>query len=80
MHTDRHAKLLIRPVPLMTDYATITGFEVMRALCKVRTGAFGIQTGILGEARILGRAFGVDPTALTEATSLLQDHLAAAEA
>ncbi len=64
----------------MTDYATITGFGVMRALREVQTKAFGIQTGILGEARVLGRAFGIDPSALTEATPLLQDHMATAEA
>ena len=77
-------KLLIRPVrgfkTLKTAYATIRGFEVMRALRKGQARAFAIQAGILGEARIVERAFGIGPCALTEAMSLLQDHLATAEA
>ena len=77
-------KLLIRPVrgfkTLKTAYATIRGFEVMRALRKGPARAFAIQAGILGEARIVERAFGIGPCALTEAMSLLQDHLAKAEA
>ena len=77
-------KLLIRPVrgfkTLKTAYATIRGFEVMRALRKGQARAFAIQAGILGEARIVERAFGIGPCALTEAMSLLQDRLATAEA
>ena len=77
-------KLLIRPVrgfkTLKTAYATIRGFEVMRALRKGQARAFAIQAGILGEARIVERAFGIGPCALTEAMSLLRDHLATAEA
>ena len=77
-------KLLIRPVrgfkTLKTAYATIKGFEVMRALRKGQAGIFALQDGIVGEARIVERAFGIGPCALTEVMALLQDHLANAEA
>ena len=76
-------KLLLRPVrgfkTLKTAYATIKGFEVIRALRKGQARAFALQGGIIGEARIVERAFGVGPCALTEAMALLQDHLANAE-
>ena len=80
-----HGKLkqLIRPVrgfkTLKTAYATIKGFEVMRALRKGQAAAFSIQDGIVGEARIVERAFGIGPCALTEAMALLQNHLASAD-
>ncbi len=45
-------KLLIRPVrgfkTLKTAYATIKGFEVMRALRKDHAGIFNFQGGIVG--------------------------------
>ena len=63
-----------RNVPL-----TIRGFEVMRALRKGQAGMFALQGGIVGEARIVERAFGLGPCALTEAMALLQDRLANAE-
>ena len=76
-------KLLIRPVrgfkTLKTAYATIKGFEVMRALRKGQAGMFALQGGIVGEARIVERAFALGPCALTEAVALLQDRLANAE-
>ena len=62
-----HGKLkqLIRPVhgfkTLKTAYATIKGFEVMRALRKGQAAMFAIQGGIVGEARIVERAFGIGP-------------------
>ena len=53
-------KLLIRPVrgfkTLKTAYATIKGFEVMRALRKGQARVFALQDGIVGEARIVERA------------------------
>ena len=58
---------------------TINGFEVMRALRKSQARIFAIQGGILGEARIVERAFGVGPCVLTEAMTLLHDRLASAE-
>ena len=58
-------KLLIRPVrgfkTMKTAYATIKGFEVMRALRKGQAGMFALQGGIVGEARIVERAFGLGP-------------------
>ena len=40
---------------------------------------FAIQSGIVGEARLVERAFGIGPCALSEAMALLQNHLASAE-
>ena len=80
-----HGKLeqLIRPVrgfkTMKTAYATLKGFEVIRALRKGQARAFALQGGIISEARIVERASGVGPCALTEAIALLQDHLANAE-
>jgi transposase-like protein len=79
-----HGKLkqLIRPVrgfkSIPTAYATIKGFEVMRALRKGQAGAFNITGGIRGEMRLVERAFGLDPSALAEAIELIGDHLEAA--
>ena len=64
---------------LKTAYATIKGFEVMRALRKGQAQMFAIQGGIVGEARIVERAFGVGPCVLTKTMTLLQDRLASAE-
>ena len=81
-----HGKLkqLIRPVhgfkSMKTAYATIKGFEVMRALHKGQAAMFSIQGGIVGEARIVERAFGVGPCVVTEAMAWLHDHLARADA
>ena len=80
-----HGKLeqLIRPVrgfkTLKTAYATIKDFEVMRALRKGQAEMFALQGGIVGELRIVERAFGIGPCALTETMTLLQDRLACAE-
>ena len=62
-----------------TAYATIKGFEVMRALRKGQAGLFALHDGIIGEARLVERAFGLGPRALTEVMVLLQDRLASAE-
>ena len=80
-----HGKLkqLIRPVrgfkTMKTAYATLKGFEVMRALRKGQSEMFALQGGIVGEARIVERAFGVGPCVLTEAMAWLQDRLASAQ-
>ena len=80
-----HGKLkqLIRPVrgfkTMKTAYATIKGFEVMRALRKGQAEMFALQGGIVGEVRIVERAFGVGPCVLTEAMAWLQDRLASAQ-
>ena len=74
-------KILIKPVrgfkSIPTAYATIKGFEVMRALRKgqARPGACSPASG----ARCaLERAFGIGPSALTEAMGMLNHHFAAA--
>lgn len=65
-----HGKLkqLIRPVrgfkTLKTAYATIKGFEVMRALRKGQAGTFNITRDICGEAQLVERAFGIGASAL----------------
>ena len=51
---------------LKTAYATLKGFEVMRALRKSQAEIFALQGGIVGEARIVERAFGLGPCALTD--------------
>ena len=72
-----HGKLkqLIRPVrgfkTLKTAYATIKGFEVMRALRKGQAAAFNITRDICGEARIVKRAFGLGGSALAEVVQLV---------
>ena len=80
-----HGKLeqLIGPVrgfkTLKTAYATIKGFEVMRALRKGQGGAFALEGGIVGEAKLVERAFGLGPRALSVAVTLLQNRLANAK-
>ncbi|CAG0910095.1 unnamed protein product [Cyprideis torosa] len=72
-------KILIKPVrgfkKMKTAYATIKGFEVMRALRKGQGRAFNIQGGILGEVRMIERAFGLGPCALAEAHGVLCESL-----
>ncbi|MCZ7859139.1 IS6 family transposase [Agrobacterium salinitolerans] len=81
-----HGKLkqLIKPVrgfkTLKTAYATIKGFEVMRALRKGQAAIFNLTGDIRGEARIVERAFGIGLTALTEAVALLAESLENREA
>jgi len=60
-----HGKLkqLIKPVrgfkTLKTAYATIKGFEVMRALKKGQASLWQYQKGIIGEVRLIERQFGI---------------------
>ena len=76
-----HGKLkqLNRPVrgfkTLKTAYATIKGFEVMRALRKGHASAFNITRDIRGEARIVERAFGLGASALAEAVQLVREKI-----
>ena len=61
-----HGKLkqLIRPVrgfkTLKTAYATIKGFEVMRALRKGQGRCFNFQGGVIGQVRMIERASASD--------------------
>src|SRR4051794_15116381 len=74
-----HGKLkrLIRPVrgfkTLKTAYATIKGFEVMRALRKNQAAIFNITRDIRGEARLVERAFGLGVSALAEAVQFVSE-------
>ena len=76
-----HGKLkqLIRPVrgfkTLKTAYATIVGFEVMRALRKGQAAIFNLTQDIRSEARAVGRAFGVGVSALSEAIAVFGEKL-----
>ncbi len=76
-----HGKLkqLIRSVrgfkTLRTAYATIKGFEVMRALRKGQAAIFNLTGDARGEARIVERAFGVGPSALTEVVAIFAQNL-----
>ena len=69
-------KRLIRPTlgfkSMRTAYATIKGFEVIRALKKGQAGLHQVQPGIRGEVRLVERAFGIGPDALTEMLTQLQ--------
>lgn len=68
-------KILIKPVrgfkTMKSVYATIKGFEVMRALRKGQGRAFNLQGGIQGEVHMIERAFGLGQCALAEAHNLL---------
>ena len=76
-----HGKLkqLIRPVrgfkTLKAAYATIKGFEVMRALRKGQAAAFNITRDISGEARLVERAFGIGASSLLEAVRFVTNRL-----
>ena len=60
---------------MKTAYATIKGFEVMRALRKGRASAFNITRDIRGEARIVERVFGLSASALVEAVQFVGERL-----
>jgi IS6 family transposase len=76
-----HGKLkqMIRPVrgfkTLKAAYATIAGFEVMRALRQGQAEIYNLTHDIRGDARIVERAFGIGTIALTEAVALVGDNL-----
>ena len=78
-----HGKLkqLIKPVrsfkTMKTAYATIKGFEVMRALRKGQGRAFNLTRNPIGEKRMIERAFGVGPCVTTETMAWLEQQLAA---
>jgi hypothetical protein len=74
-------KQLIRPVrgfkTLKTAYTTIKSFEVMRVLRKGQASIFNITGNMRGERRIVERAFGLGPGALTEAVKVIEDQIKA---
>jgi IS6 family transposase len=72
-------KQLIWPVrgfkSMKTAYETIKGFEVMRALRKGQAAIFNLTGDILGEARLVERAFGLGACTLTEVIQLVGEQL-----
>lgn len=78
-----HGKLkqLIKPVrglkTMKTAYATIKGFEVMRALRKGQASAFNLTRDPIGEKRLIERSFGVGPCVMLETMAWLEQQLAA---
>ena len=76
-----HGKLkqVIRPVrgfkTMKTAYATIRGFEVMRALRKGQAAIYNLTQDIRGEACIVERAFGLGTSALAEAVAIVRESL-----
>jgi hypothetical protein len=59
---------------LKTAYATLKGFEVMRAL-KGQGALRQYQDGTRGEVCLVERAFGLGPSGLAEAEALLDERL-----
>ncbi len=57
---------------MKTAYATITGFEVMRALRKGQASAFDLTRDPIGEKRMIERAFGVGPCVMRETMAWLE--------
>ena len=61
---------------LKTTYATIKGFEVMRALRKGQAAAtFNLTRDMRGEARIIERAFGIGPCILAETMQFVTERM-----
>ena len=73
-----HGKLkrVIRPTlgfkSMKTAYATLKGFEVMRALKKGQAALWQYQDGIAGEVRLIERAFGLGPSGMADAMKKLR--------
>lgn len=78
-----HGKLkqLIRPVrgfkTRKSAYATIKGFEVMRARRRGQGASFNFSGDVTGEARMVERAVELEPSVLSDLVSTLEDRLAA---
>ena len=56
---------------MKTAYATVKGFEVMRAIRKGQAAIFNLTGDVRGEARIVERAFRGRASALTEIVAFL---------
>src|SRR3546814_2404189 len=74
---------MIRRPPRSTRTDTLFPYttrfrSVMRALRKGQARPWCLQPGIRGEVRLVERAFGIGPSALTEAKGMLNHHFAAA--
>jgi hypothetical protein len=75
INTDKGPTYAAALAELKTAYATIKGFEVMRALRKGQASAFNVTRDIRGKARIVERAFGLGASALAEAAQFLNERL-----
>ncbi|MCL4156855.1 UNVERIFIED_CONTAM: hypothetical protein GTU68_010013 [Idotea baltica] len=79
-----HGKLkrLIKPTlgfkSMKTAYATIKGFELMRALKKKQANGFNFSGDIKGEIRIIERAFGLGGDVMADMMHELKTRLSAA--
>ena len=62
---------------MKTAYATIMGFEVMRALRKDHRRAVNLTGDPIGEKRMIDRAFGVGACVLAETMAWLEEQLTA---
>jgi len=58
---------------MKTAYATIKGFDVMRALRKGQAATFNLTGDVRGEARIVERAFGFGAGMLAEVVTLIEE-------
>jgi transposase, IS6 family len=76
-----HGKLkrLIKPTlgfkSMKTAYATIKGFEIMRALKKGQAESFQLQDGVIGEKRLIERCFQIGDNALTEVCKIIEKEM-----
>ena len=76
-----HGKLkqVIKPVrgfkTMKTAYATLKGFEVMRALRKQQAQSFNFTGDIHGEIRIIERAFGLGNDVMADMMNMLENRL-----
>ena len=62
---------------MKTAYATIKGFEVMRALRKDQRRAVNLTRDPIGEKRMIDRAFGVGACVMLETMAWLDEQLTA---
>ena len=75
-----HGKLkrLVKPTlgfkSMKTAYATLKGFEVMRALKKGQASAFQYQKGIQGEVRLVERCFNLGDCSIAEVMKIMNAH------
>ena len=62
---------------MKTAYATIKGFEVVRALRKDQPRAVNLTRNPIGEKRIIDHAFGVGACVMAERMAWLEEKITA---
>lgn len=65
---------------VLTAVQIVRAYPSMRALRKCQAGVFALRGAIVGEARIVERAFGAGPCVPSVAMAWLQDPPASAQA